>query len=289
MTTEAQAPAAAPAAASTSEAVAGSPPAAAPAPAGAPAVPWLEGADETLVGYAQNKGWKTPVDMLQSYQGLEKRLGAPAERLLTLPGEDATPEDWGKVFDRLGRPKDAAEYKIDVPEGIGDKEFADQARSWFHEAGLTAKQAEAISSKWNEHVAGVVGKQTEAQQAAFAEQDKALKAEWGEAYSERLGQARQAAQGLGWDAAKIDKVSGALGHGETMKLLQELGAKMGEGEFVSGGKTGFSGAMTPAQAKAEIQALRSDKEFTAKLLNKDADAQAKWTRLHQAAFPEPAK
>lgn len=47
-------------------------------------------------------------------------------------------------------------------------------------------------------------------------------------------------------------------------------------------------AVSSEQAQAEISTLRHDKTFTAKLLSKDPTANAQWTRLHEAAFPEPA-
>jgi hypothetical protein len=47
-------------------------------------------------------------------------------------------------------------------------------------------------------------------------------------------------------------------------------------------------SVSAQQAQSEIQTIRSDPEFRAKLFSKDAEANARWTQLHQAAYPEPA-
>jgi hypothetical protein len=74
-----------------------------------------------------------------------------------------------------------------------------------------------------------------------------------------------------------------------MELFQKIGARMGEAEFVSGDrKEPFGNALTPAQAKDQINTLRADKDFVKKLMNKDAESTQKWTRLHQHAYPERA-
>ena len=110
---------------------------------------WLDGADEVTVGYVQNKGWEKPTQVLESYRNLEKLMGADrAGNTVILPKPDATPEEFGKFYDRLGRPSDAAGYKLQVPQG-GDPEFAKIAGNWFHESGLTAKQGEELAGRWN--------------------------------------------------------------------------------------------------------------------------------------------
>ena len=261
------------------------PPAAAAAPA--PAPNWLEGADEVTVGYVQNKGWEKPTQVLESYRNLEKLMGADrAGNTVILPKPDASPEEVGKFFDRLGRPADAAGYKIAVPEG-GDPEFAKTAGSWFHELGLTAKQGEALAAKWNEYAGSVQTQhQTQTQQQIQAD-ELALRTEWGAAHTQNLAAAQAAARGLGMDEATINKLEASLGYKGTMELFHKIGSKMGESEFVSGNKTEkFGSAMTPGQAQAQIRTLMADKNYVARYLSKDASAVAEMQRLHEFAYPE---
>lgn len=251
-------------------------------------IEWLQGADELAVGYAQNKGWKSPVDMLSSYQNLEKLMGADrAGNTVVMPGENASPEEIGKFFDRLGRPSDANGYNIPVPEVGGDPEFAKVAAAKFHELGLSTKQGQELANWWNEQVGTQMATQENMRAESFQADEAALKAEWGAAHDQNVVIARNVAQTLGLDAKTIDTLQGALGHKGVMEMLVKIGSRSGEDKFATGGnQSGFGSAMTPAQAKAEIQSLMADKNFTARYLNKDAEAVSKMAKLHEYAYPE---
>ena len=207
---------------------------------------------------------------------------------MILPKADATPEEMTAFFNRLGRPEKPDGYKIPVPEGVTDTSFAQAAAAKFHELGLNTKQGEALAQWWNDNAGAVQAQTQQQQQQAFTQDSQALAQEWGAAYNQNVGVARKAVQGLGLDAASIDKISGAIGHKATMELFQKIGSRVMEDSFVSGdGKSnGFGDAMTPGQAKAEIQALQSDKGFVSKYLSKDSEAVAKMTRLMKFAYPE---
>lgn len=262
-------------------------PAATTPPAAAP-VAWLTGADETTVGYAQNKGWTEPKQVLESYRNLEKLLGADkAGNAVILPKPDATPEERAAFFNRLGRPADATGYKITVPEAGGSQEFATAAGAKFHELGLTAAQGEALSAWYNEQATGGQTQIQAQRTQQFDADNAALKTEWGAAHAQNVLAAQTAARGLGLDAATIDKLSDALGHKGTMQLLQKIGSKVGEAPFVSADSNqAFSGALTPGQAKDQIRTNMADKNFVSRYLSKDATAVSEMKRLHEYAYPE---
>ena len=254
-------------------------------PQAAPA--WLANADETTVGYVQNKGWTEPAQVLDGYRNLEKLLGADkAGNAVIIPKGDADPKEWAAVYDKMGRPTGADGYKVAVPPG-GDAAVQNQVLAKFHELGLTKTQGESLATWYNELGSNSIASQEAAKQQAFQADDQAIRTTWGQAYTQNLVQAQQAARGLGLDAAMIDKMSEGLGHKSTMELLQKIGSKMGEDAFVATGEQqGFSQAVTPGQAKAEIQSLMSDREFTKAYLNGNTEAKAKMARLHAFAFPE---
>lgn len=229
------------------------------------AVPWLDGADDTTLGYVANKGWSEPKQVLDGYRNLEKLLGADkANNAVIIPKADADPKEWLAVYDRLGRPTGPDGYKVAVPEG-GDKNLQDGMLKVAHDLGLTKAQAEGLFGKFNETAVGQIAAQQAAKAAAFQADDAAIKQEWGNAYTQNLAAAQQAARGLGLDAATIDKMSEGIGHKATMQLLNKIGMKMGEPEFVAGDNTEkFSAALTPGQAKATIQAKMADKEWVQK-------------------------
>ncbi len=255
------------------------------APVSAPS--WLSGADETLVGYVQNKGWTEPTQVLDGYRNLEKLLGADkANNAVIIPKGDADPKEWAAVYDRLGRPTGPDGYKVELPAG-GDKGVHEASLAKFHELGLTKTQGETLANWYN----GVVSEANQAQEsqrvAAFQQEDQALRSEWGNAFTQNLAQAQAAARGLGLNGETIDKLSEAMGHKATMNLLQKIGTRLGEDSFVTpDNPQSFGNALTPGQAKAEIQSLMSDRDFTSKYLKGDSDAKARMARLHSFAYPE---
>lgn len=228
-------------------------------------IPWLDGADETTLGYAANKGWQKPHDLLNSYQNLEKLLGADkANNAIVIPKGDADPKEWAAVYDRLGRPTGPDGYKVEVPQG-GDPKLQSQVLAKMHELGLTKTQGEALTQWFNETSIGMLTAEQTSRAEAFAREDQEVKTLWGAAYTQNLAAAQAAARGLGLDNATIDKLSDGIGHKATMELLRTIGGKMGEPEFVAGDNTEkFGAAMTPGQAKATIQAKMADKEWVQK-------------------------
>ena len=72
-----------------------------------------------------------------------------------------------------------------------------------------------------------------------------------------------------------------------MNLLQRVGAGMREDSMVTSDfSPGFGSALTPAQAKAQIQTLMNDRDFTGKYLKGDETARTRMAELHKYAFPE---
>lgn len=257
----------------------------------APAAPeWLKGADETTVGYAQNKGWTEPKQVLDGYRNLEKLMGADkAGQTVVVPKDGASPEETAAFYNRLGRPADAAGYKLPVPDGA-DPAFSKVAAEQFHKLGLTAKQGESLTAWWNE-TAGSAKAQTDgAKQAQFEADAQSLRTEWGAAFEQNKVAASAAARGLGLDAPTIDKLESAMGHKGVMDFFYKIGAKMGEGSFVTGEKTeSFGNAMTPGQAKARIAERMSDKSWTADYIGGNKEKLAEMTRLQGFAFPPEAR
>lgn len=274
--------AAAPAAATTTTPAA---PAATATPA-ATTTDWTSGFNDEVKGFVQNKGFKDPASVIDSYRNLEKLMGTPKERLLRLPEnmDDATA--MGEIYTRLGRPQTPEDYKIEVPKD-GDASFAKWAQGTFHELGLTSKQATALVGKWNEFATNIQNGMTEKSATEMQAQHDGLKKEWGAAFEQNISIAKRAAAEFGISADVIDKMESAMGFTQVMKLMHTVGSKLGEGEFITNGSRGgsFNGALTPEQARNKIGALRQDNEFIKRYTNGDASAKAEMERLHAMAYP----
>lgn len=245
---------------------------------------WYEGFPEEIRGLVETKGWKTPVDAIQSYTNLEKFLGADkAGRGLVLPKDDAGAEEWSQVYDRLGRPQSPDEYQLPVPDG-SDGAFAQEAAGKFHELGLTAKQAEQLVSWFNEKSSGALSAQ-ESQVAQSAEKQMSeLQQEWGKDFDANIEAGRRATRQFGVQEEMLAKMEGAIGTKEMLKLFASIGKGMGEDSFVESGGAGKFG-MSPEAARVRIGNLKSDPNWTAKYLAGDAGAKEELQRLMRVGYP----
>lgn len=246
------------------------------------------GLDEASLAFVGERQWRDPASLLGSYRNLEKLTGR-LDAIISVPKDD-NPEAWGAVYDRLGRPKAAAEYKLPVPEG--DKgEFAGVAGNWFHELGLNTRQAQGIATKWNEHVANITKAETEATQLRDREQVDGLKKDWGSNYDAFSAQVDAAAATFGMTTEQLTALKNAMGPGAAMKFMQSIGSKLGvEGEFhASEGKGGGDALLTPEQAQAKLRELRGDRTFSERFNASDpairAEARREMDRLNRMAYP----
>jgi hypothetical protein len=237
--------------------------------------------DGDLKGYVQNKAWKDPVELANGYRNLEKLLGSEK---LPMPKGDNDNEGWARVYDALGRPKSADDYKLPVPEGMPD-DFSKAAASKFHELGISTKQASALAEWWNQ-TSGATREQMMQQSAQASERDlNSLRQEWGQAWDENVELGRRAAREFGIAPDMLNKMESAMGTKNLLELMSKIGRGFTEHEF-EGGKSINSFGMTPEAAKQRISDLRGDKEWSAKYLQGNADAKAEMARLMALAFPE---
>jgi hypothetical protein len=273
-------PAPAPAAAPADSAA--PPPAAGDAPAAAPAGSWVDAiADADLKGYAQNKGWKDPVEVLNGYRNLEKLVG---QDKIPMPKGDADKDGWARVWDALGRPKSADDYRLAVPEGA-DPAFAKQAAGKFHELGLSASQASALADWWNQ-TQGSQQQQLATQRAQDAERGLTeLRQAWGNDWDQNVELGRRAAREFGFNPDLLGKIEGAIGTKALLEQMAKIGRGLTEDRFTAGrGANSFG--MTPEAARTRIADLRKDPTWSSKYLSGNVDAKAELARLMALAYPD---
>lgn len=258
---------------------------AASAPAPAPAPSWTAGFDEATRGVAELKGWKGPADAISAYTNLEKTVGVPPERLLTLPKDKTDAAAWNKIHERLGRPADPTGYKIDFGQGH-DPDFAKWATGVFHKTNLSQEAAAGLTAEWNSYMRVQSAKMQTEYKAEIAKQEASLKTDWGNAYDRNIAVAKHTTRALGLTPEIVDKLEQGMGFAGLMKFVHTIGTKIGEDRFVAAddSRPGF-GSLTPAAAKAQIQSLKGDTEFVKKWLAGDTKSKAEMDRLHRQAYP----
>lgn len=130
--------------------------------------------------------YQTFGDFMKAHGELNSKIG----QALFVPGKDATEEDWGKFYGKLGRPNTADGYKAPEIDGITFE--GDQARMFFdtaHKLGLNQAQAEGLMRMQGEFV---LAQQQQARQAMQRAHQKLIQ-EWGDDAEANYEKARRAA------------------------------------------------------------------------------------------------
>ncbi len=256
-----------------------------------PAFDWGgAGLDEQGVQLVNSRQWKGPADVVTSYRNLEKTIGFPPERIITLP-EGNEPKDWDPVFKKLGRPDTAEQYVIPLPDG-DDGAFSKIAGKWFHEAGMPQSMVTSVSEKWNNYLAETTKQQTEQAELKKKEDVKALEAEWGSQYEDRSKLVDLACTTFEMTQEQLSALKSALGPRAAMKFMYNIGSRVEveSNGLIDGDVPRKIGSMTKEEAIAEIKAKKYDKDYQQLFLSSDpkvrSETRQRWSTLHKIAYPE---
>jgi len=159
---------------------------------------------------------------------------APAVDALSLPGKDATPEQWAEFYGKIGRPEKSADYGLKVRDGE-DPAFVGEVADVMHKYGLTKDQANGLQ---NDLMAKAEARMQAAEQqriAALDTKNKAeqaeLKTELGDRFDSQMELAKRAVRqfaGTEQAADIITAIEDKLGYKATMQFFMGIGAGLGE-------------------------------------------------------------
>jgi hypothetical protein len=245
------------------------------------------------VAYVTNKGWQGPQDVIKSYRGAERMIGKNPDQLLELPRAD-DPAGFRALAAKLGMPETADKYDLGLPKDAQLNEpYAKWAKDTFHKVGLTAAQAKQLVAEneaWNQAQSKQASDDYERNTAA---DKQALLREWGGGHERMLNAAKTAANALGFTAEMVSALEQSMGYAGVMKFFNQLGMKMSEDGFEGGthGGGSFSGTMTPAEAKAQWEAMKLDTVQQKALLDSSHPghkaAKEKQSKLFAVMYPNP--
>lgn len=253
--------------------------------------------------FAENWQANLPDDLkaeksLQSFKdinGVMRTLAHQARMVgadkVALPGKDAKPEDWGKVWDKLGRPTAPDKYDLKdvqkLPDNApydyeGEKVFLKD----FHDLGLTQSQAKGLLSRYREKIGGQLQTYEQTQAAQREEALTALKKDFGQAFDQKVSKARLYVESVaGANAADIIAKYG--NDPAFIRFAVDASKSMQEDSVTVGQNTGIDRALSPAEAQAEINDIRAeagkDRNHPLNGNNnhpKYKEIQARWAKLH---------
>lgn len=185
---------------------------------------WTE---QTPTEYREKlKGYPTYKDFLKDATELLDRK----ESLVTVPGEDASDEQWDQFFSSVGRPSDPEGYGID-----GDDALVSEFRSVAHKSGLSVTQAKSLL-EWYQ---GALEKQgATIQENLKAETEKVqaqLKEEWAGDYDKNMESLTRFGKKYGSEEIRTVLSDPAIGNNPVLiKLLARAGADLVSERLVDG-------------------------------------------------------
>ena len=218
----------------------------------------------------QNTDWKASLsDEIRNEKSLENisdieslaKGYVHAQRLvgadkIPVPNKFATEEDWNKVYEKLGRPKSADEYKFNLPEDktvdeTALKSFAEQA----HKLGLLPGQADGVVKFYNDMIGAELSEANTIAEAARNKATTELKTEWGQAFDQKIAAANQVVASVfpqGFMSMNMEDGTKLGDNPAVIKAFAMLAERMGEDKIVQS-----DGPMmqTPKQIDKEINSL----------------------------------
>lgn len=153
---------------------------------------------------------------------------------LSLPGKDATPEQWSEFYGKLGRPEKSSDYGLKVRDGE-DPAFVGQVGEVMHKYGLTKEQAVGLQAdlmaKADERLAAHEQARVAALDAKNTAEQAELKSELGERFDGQIELAKRAVRQFAGNEEAADIITAIedkIGYKATMKFFMGIGAGLGE-------------------------------------------------------------
>jgi hypothetical protein len=238
----------------------------APAPAPA-ATDWTAGLDDDAKQLLQQKNWKSPADVLQSYKHLERFIGGDKMPVPKSPEDPA----WAVVNKALGVPESPDKYELKQPENMqvdetivkGFKEIAHKNNipaaalakvyDWYTETA--AKQQETLNNELKELEQKELGQ---------------LKKTWGADYTTNMNIATSTMNQLKIPQNEREALITSIGTKRTAELFIQVGKALGANQ------TNINTNTIDSKPAPMLDDLKSDPAFAAKFAAGDPEAKKQW-------------
>ena len=212
---------------------------------------WRSMISEDLRGDASLQHIGSIDAMAKSYINAQKMVGADK---IAIPGNWGTDEDWGLVYNKLGRPDTPEAYELELSEDASG--FDDWYRQTAHKIGLNNRQAAALAAEYEEFAqANLQPRQmSDADYAAYEEQvTTQLREDLGNNWEDRLSLANDML--AEFDAPQLSEVQLSDGTllGDNPEMIKFF-VSVAEAVVDATGEDGFAGRDSrPSVSDTELQ------------------------------------
>ena len=215
-------------------------------PGFASALPKDSRADQKIAAFVTKfKSWD---EVTKAAIELENKLGG----MVSVPKEDASPEELAEFYSKLGVPKTPEEYKLSEDQRVkADPAQVKAFREFAHKIGLSQKQVEALWKESNETTAKLFAQNDEALKqeriSSFQSMVSSLKSEWGKDFARNDAIVKRGVEAFGTPSfVKTAKEKGYFSDPELVKLFYRVGLAVQEDSTSGRGRYGQGGGSGPA-------------------------------------------
>jgi hypothetical protein len=263
----------------------------------AAAASWFSGYDADTQGHIQNRGWdKLSVDQalaqaVKAHREAEKLIGIPAEQLLRSPKDANDAENLGRIYDKLGVPKDAKDYDFSTVKSANgevlDAETTEFVRGLATKLHLSKDGATELAKALDGLGTGAETQELAEYNAKLTSEKEQLNKDWGQYAAQNKIAAQNAfakvVSALGLTKEQSDTAMAAmeksLGFGTVLKIFNAFGTKLGEDTFVNNQQGQQGQVMTKESAKAKLDMNMKDEAWVKKYESGDVLATAEFQNL----------
>lgn len=267
-------------------------------------VNFLSSLPEDMRGESSLQDFKDISGLAKSYISSQKMLGSS----IRIPGEDAgddqrsdfyskmksvpgvvkmpidssDTEGWNDFYNKAGRPESSKGYSLNMPDGMeANKDMLNIA----HDMGLNNQQV----NKFIEYQSIQQDQAETSQIQARENANSVLKEAWGSDYDNRMDGAKAALRSYSEKHPDSinELINGPSGNNPALlMMLSDLHGNMQEKGIGSTLSSGITYGITPDEARAQIQEIRSNSQHAAFI---DSDpghdkAVTKMTQLYKVAY-----
>jgi len=203
-----------------------------------------------------------PLSLARSYRELEKQLGSTEDRLV-IPGADADPEEWNKLYTALGRPETPDEYGFKKPEFPAGVEYDETLTAGFaklaHEAGLSAGQAQKIFDWWNGMTTERFNDATKKADEFYQQADTEFRTKWGAKYEDRMNKCKMVVNAIGGpDFKRFLSDTGLGNHPAMIGFMDSIANRVSEAAIIDGSDAATNKTLT----RSDLEAMQRDPRYS---------------------------
>ena len=229
----------------------------APTPQATPFDPAREWIPEEYRGESCLKNYTNIPDLVKGFVSAQKQIGYDK---MTVPNEHSTQEQWLAAHRKLGLPSDLTQYQLEVPPDANFNDgFVTELKEQMFKANILPQQGNQLLKWYAEANDRALAEQNQQYEADVERGISELKQEWGNAFQQRVSQAKSVLDKFG-DEQVFDWIAkeNLADDKNLIKLLSKIGQNMFKEDSIVG--KGQSSVMTPDSAKSEWQKIQGDRQ-----------------------------